>query len=296
LIALSCVLVSATLALAGGAVAANQPPPKPPVVVTPLKLLDRNQGWVISHPHVVNLFWDSDWTKHNPYSRHQVDVATKAITDSRYLNDAGQYGVGKANFAGSHSSSQLCPNRRPGTSVSSAALFKWVTCEVSTLAPPSRAPVTNDLFVVFVPRRTTLVDGPSLPSISILGNTFGPFSLPLFQSCRDYDGYHFLSLSITGPFAYAVVPIGCAADLRDITETLSHELVETATDPVLTTGWIDDAYSLSPPSFDRLVKGEAGDICSSSGSHPTAAATVAGGLYRIAAYWSNAAGSCVSHF
>ena len=266
-----------------------------PNAAGPLKLLDPNKRWVISHPHIVNLFWDNDFSAHNPYSRHQIDVATKAIADSHYLDDAAQYGVGHANFVGSHSPSQFCPTRRPGTTVSSAKLLEWVTCEVSTLVPPSRVPVTNDLFVVYVPKRTTVLDGPSLGSFTILGNTFGPFTLPLYKSCKDYDGYHFLSLSVTGPFAYAVVPIACASDLKHITEIVSHEIVEAATDPVLTTGWIDDAYSLAPPKFDRLLKGEAADLCElGSGAHPTSPLNT--GQVLLDRYWSNATGACVAHF
>jgi len=265
-----------------------------PATSGPLNLLAPNQRWVVAHPRIVNLFWDNDWTGHNAWSRHTVDVATRDIAVSHYFDDVGQYGVARPSWLGSHSPSVFCGARRAPTSVSSARLAAWVSCEVSTLHPQSRLPVSEDLFVVYLPQRTTVTD-PRIPKFSVLGQTFGPFALP--AQCTGWAGYHFASLSVTGPFAFAVVPSKCAnGDLRKLTETASHELVEAMTDPVLTAGWIDDSYSLAPPTFDRLLKGEAGDICDSIGSHPTPSASVMGGKYLISPYWSNAAGACVAHF
>jgi hypothetical protein len=264
------------------------------VPAQPSALLDPNRRWVIAHPRITNLFWDSDWTAHNAWSRHTVDVATRDIAVSHYLDDAAQYGVGRPAWRGSHSPSVVCGPRRAPATISSAALLAWVSCEVSTLTPQSRVPVSEDLFVVYLPERTTVRD-PSIPKIGVLGASIGPFALP--AQCVGWDGYHAASLSITGPFAFAVVATKCLNhDLTALTETMSHELVEATTDPVVTAGWIDDSYSLSPPLFDRLMKGEAADICEATGAHPTPAKSVLGGKYWIAPYWSNAAGSCVANF
>jgi hypothetical protein len=110
----------------------------------------------------------------------------------------------------------------------------------------------------------------------------------------DYDGYHFFSLSITGPFAYAIIPAACAnRNLNALTVTASHELVEAATDPIVTQGWIDDAFSLSPAAFDRLLKGEAGDICDPNGIKPSQSMTLTPAPVQVSRYWSNADGKCV---
>jgi hypothetical protein len=143
----------------------------PPGAPTPLNLLDPNLRWVVVHPHIYNIFWDDKWTKHNS-SRHQVDLATKQIVDDHYFDQLAQYGVGNPSWQGSHSPSQLCQPRRAPKTVSFPELLKWMSCEVSTLFPQSRVPVSDDLFVLYLPERTTLVDGPSIGSFTILGQTF----------------------------------------------------------------------------------------------------------------------------
>ena len=275
---------------ASGTAPAKSPVPGAP---QPLNLLDPNFRWVVAHPHIYNIFWDDKWTRHNSWSRHDVDLATKRIVDNGYFDKLAQYGVSSPSWQGSHSPSVLCQPRRAPKTVSFPALLKWMSCEVSTLFSQSRFPVSDDLFVLYLPERTTIVDGPSIGSFSILGHAFPGLTVPLFTSCADYDGYHFFSMSVTGPFAYAIVPAACAKGSLDaLTTTASHELVEAATDPIVTQGWIDDAFSIAPPAFERLLKGEAGDICSSSGTKPTQPASLGQPPVSVARYWSNSDGAC----
>jgi hypothetical protein len=272
----------------GGSTAAGPPP----------KRLDRNLGWVLSHPRIHNLFWHANWDTNNPaFTRSQLNAFTAALVSNGYLAGASQYGVGSAKYAGFDRPSSLCGRRTPPATVTSLKVLAWVTCEVTKPGtgvpyPRSRSPISNDVYVVYLPRSTTISDNLTIPRFTIFGHTFGPWTLYARTSCVDYDGYHFLSFGGTSLFAYAVVTTSCARGIEDVTPVVSHELVEVATDPVPTAGWIDDSISIAPPTFNRLLKGEAADICSAAGAAPTP--PVNNGSYWFAPYWSNRAAGCVS--
>ena len=74
-----------------------------------------------------------------------------------------------------------------------------------------------------------------------------------------------------------------------LTDVISHEIVEAATDPVPAASWIDNSLSLT--NYDRLQKGEVADICAEI-VHPPEGTTVLGG-YTVAEYWSNFDRACV---
>jgi hypothetical protein len=199
--------------------------------------------------------------------------------------------------------------------VSSASVFAWVTCEVLTPGtsvpyPTPRLPISNDLYVVYLPERTVVSDDVKIPRFTLLGHTFGPYVLANEHSCFDYDGYHTLSFGASSLFAYAVLATHCvltdSVPFDSLTQVASHEIAESATDPVLTLGWIDDAYSLGAPTYDRLMKGEAGDICSDVGAMPSppvkkgfpgikkGTIVIPGASYSFVPYWSNSANACVA--
>jgi len=79
-------------------------------------------------------------------------------------------------------------------------------------------------------------------------------------------------------------PLGSAPD-TGTTRTASHELVESATDPLPLSANID--YTKSPPG----TGGEIADICS-VGSPLTVSTFFRFGA-TLAGYWSNASGACV---
>lgn len=294
----TCALLLSAAVLAVGAAASN-------ASVAPHKLLSANRGWVVAHPHLYNIFWDDDWAKHNPWARHDIDVATKQIVDDGYFAKLAQYGVSTPAWEGSHSSAAVLPCRafgpaRAPVTISSAQLFAWVSCAVSVLHAQSRLPVSEDVYVVYLPTRTTITDGPSVGSFSFAGLHFPGISIPLAGSCSAYNGYHFFGLSLSGPFAYAVVPAACAhGSLQHLTGVTSHELVEMLTDPVITQGWIDDAFS----GVNLLEKAEAADLCNpTTSTQPTAppppklipSGTIAGASVELDPYWSNGDGRCVA--
>ncbi len=200
--------------------------------------------------------------------------------------------MGAPRFKDWHTASGLCGPRLPPATVTSARVLAWVTCEVVTPGtgvpyPAARAPVSNDLYVVYLPQGTTISDDVTIPRFTVLGHTFGPYVLYSLKSCFDYGAYHFVSFGATSLFAYAVVVTHCARDLGNATAAASHEMVEAATDPIPPAGWIDDGYSIAPPTFDRLLRGEAADMC--EGAPP-----VVKSGFSFAPYWSNRTGNCVT--
>ena len=88
------------------------------------------------------------------------------------------------------------------------------------------------------------------------------------------------------------MPIDCANGSADELSTLaSHEIIETATDPNVVMGWIDnskfDLLNLTP----LFTEGEAADICG-TGDVPTDPVRLDNGI-MVATYWSNADNACV---
>lgn len=279
-------------------------------VRSPGGLLDRNRGWVLDTPDIHNIFWDDNWAKHNPWSRHAVNTATEQLIDNHYFGSLAQYGVGTPTLGGSHDSAaapECAPiagaGERAPVELSSATLLVWITCVASHLHTQSRFPASNDLYVVYLPVRTTVVDGPSIGSFTVAGIKFPGVTLPLSRSCASYTGYHFFGLSARGPFAYVVIPARCAlhplpgqTPYEALTEATSHELVEAMVDPIFTQGWIDDGFA-GPQLFTAA---EAADLCNpGSGSQPGSFAyvgstAVPGDHVQLAPYWSNSKKACVT--
>jgi hypothetical protein len=276
---------------------------------TPPNRLDSNHGVVLSSPRVRNFYWDDNWnsrSSHDGFHRGAINLGTEAMLTAGYLRPAGQYGVGTGDYRGSFSPSPLCGPTRAPESVHSAAIIAWVTCMVTLPLtgvphPNPRIPVSNDLYVVYLPARTSVTSDVVIPQITVLGQSFGPFTFALnFSSCTDFHAYHSFSVSGNGPFPFAVVPTRCFRNdghpLKGITRVASHEIVEAATDPVPQAGRFDNSASFRAA--------EAGDICSASGAVNTPGKTLTGmagpGTVKfpvdvfVAAYWSNSAGACVT--
>ena len=264
---------------------------------TPPNRLDANTGAVLSSPRIHNLYWDDDWNAHHPsLTRASINTATARLGSTGFFNAAGQYGVGTPSFSSSHQSSFLCGAGRAPDTVSTVTVVAWVTCMVGVPGtgvpfPGIRAPISNDLYMVYLPRNTRVVDDLTIPRFGVLGQNFGPFTLLVKESCTDYGAYHAFSGSVTGLFAWAVMPARCnPANLDALTTAMSHEAIEAATDPFPGASRIDNSISISSPGFARLIRGEASDICSSAGAAPAPGVRMNGSLF--APYWSNSAGAC----
>jgi hypothetical protein len=297
----------------------------PPVVVN---------GRVLKHPKIHNIFVDDDWDAHNPDAPTVGDINafTQALASSHYLDQAGEYDVQHASFTGSHQRSLFCAPLQPEFDHAEfVELVHWVSCMAGfnpipapgVLPPLSGVPSPDDdtVYVVYLPRSMDIVDG----------------------GCDTLGGYHFYSavpivttvdivipVAFSQTFAFAVIPTKCAEHrnpsatraqiTRAIQAVASHEIVEAATDPLVGTGWINDAVidNLHGNFFSEVVQlfsninldlkvGEVADVCEDSANpqkgppafqHPTPALNLlvddpsVGGQITVAPYWSNQHNAC----
>jgi hypothetical protein len=202
-------------------------------------------------------------------------------------------------------------------------LLAWVSCEVSVsppvpgLIPPlTGVPQTNDdtLYVIYLPRSMDIVDGgcDSLSGVHFFG------AAPNFKFLDVFGIPLPIPVPYAQTFAYAVIPTKCASGdpqaIRDhITEAASHEIIESATDPLVGTGWINNIVTGSDGNIlsltiDQLSNvgldlraGEVADICELGGTpgppafqHPTSPVAIPvndpslDNRIKVAPYWSNA--------
>jgi hypothetical protein len=260
-------------------------------------LLDRNLGAIVQRPLIVNLFWDNAWdTRHPLFTRRLLNTFTIRVGSTSYLGALDQYGVERSGFIGSFQGSRTCgPTRAPNT-VTTAQVISWAVCMVSSPftgvpKPAARIPVSNTMYVVYLPRNTTIRDGLTVPRFRVFGRSFGPFAVD-HTACEDYGAYHAFAAAPT-LFAFAIVPTRCALlsatdgtpAVDNVTLAASHEIVEAATNPLIGAGWINSSLSAQR----ILVEGEASDICHFQDATPR---RIFGHLFSP--YWSNERGRCVT--
>ncbi len=206
--------------------------PAPPQV-------QNQQGPVLATPKVIPIFFANDT------EQPQIEDFLHQLAASSYWSaTTAEYGVTSLTIA-----SSIVASGAPPTTLDTVAI------ESSLGAYSDGDP--NDLFAIFYPSSTTISD-------------------PLFgTSCTDFAGFHFQGLK-NPQLVYAVLPrcasAGALTGLDGLTAALSHELVESATDPFLQTapawGFTDvdhliwsflpgaevaDMCDLEPQSFQRLV-------------------------------------------
>ena len=271
-------------------------------------LLPGITGRVIANPAVHALFWDRTWDADNPLALSQSNIQAQlnALLGSSYLADAAQYGVGPATSTGGDTPSILCPIPSLHGLLSTITLIPWITCEagggalaltevpgsggIGGLPLPDGLPLADDNtdYAIFLPPQA---------GIGINGN----------RSCTDFDAFHALTVvsqlrfewetfvpalvPVYQTVPFMVEPIDCAGGTAvSAVQILSHELVESATDPLIGLGWIKNSdFSLHDP-FGVLHTGEASDIC--AGDNSQNKESVAGSV-PVDTYWSNSRSACV---
>ena len=201
--------------------------------------VENQHGPVLATPRVVPIFFAND------AEQSKVEDFLQQLAASSYWSAAtSEYGVGPLTIA-----SSVVSTDSPPATIDTAGIEAWL----AGFADGN----SSDVFAIFYPAATTVSDA-----------LFG-------TSCTDFNGFHFQGLQNT-QIVYAVLPrcasAGALVGLDALTATLSHELVEAATDPFLQTapawGFTDvnhiiwsvepgaevaDMCTLEPQSFQRLV-------------------------------------------
>ncbi len=232
---------------------ASAPFPSPPQV-------QNQHGPVLTAPTVVPIFFTND------SEQSQVEDFLKQLAQSSFWSTATtEYGAGPLTVA----TSIVVADTPPGT-IDTVGIEAWLSGYLDGTHAGWPTLDQNHIFAIFYPSVTTIDDA-----------TFG-------TSCTDFAGFHYQGTKATN-LVYAVFPrcpsAGTLVGFDGLTATLSHELIEAATDPLdqSNPGWAftDDAHliwsfepgaeiadmcALSPQSFQRLV-----------------------GSYMVQRPWSNAA-------
>jgi hypothetical protein len=292
---------------------------------------------------IFNLYWDDDWDNQNPgFSIAEIDAATRALIDpaNHYTPRLCQYGVPQMVFAGSTNTNRLfgvCARTPPdsGPALSLAAVASFVDCEEFTWVVSGARPVagvpnplcvgcfthppcfqnqacaeapnaTGDtIFNVFLPRRAIPEMGTRwcpAPNTGIRGMHW---QIPS-------ETFGILPNTEGRPIYFTIIPTGCASDISNLMETVSHEMVEAATDPFPLAHW----YDASQIPSDYLTDAENADICEylpfpdrsarQDGKHGAMKPNVrfpavrlaykradgVGDTIRVAPYWSNFDHNC----
>jgi hypothetical protein len=290
--------------------------------------LDAEMGIPLLFPgplNVFNIYWADDWDA-NPANFRKADIerAMNAVIATPYFDRLCQYGVNGFHFEGSADSVDVCGSD-PGPVTSTPGIFSFMSCEeftpfdgvpasiglpnpvtcalcgavpidcfniVEPLCVATPNPTGNRIYVVFLPKGTIIDD-------------FGR------QSCTDYDAFHFqipsrMLFSIFPPFGIpgtqgrplnlAIIPTECAGSVAELMASVTHEIVEAATEPLPLAHWLDESMGTRGNRFDvtqiqtLLTEGEIADICGTSVLFTAPDGTQA----RVADYWSNHDNQCVS--
>jgi hypothetical protein len=207
------------------------PHPLPPTVVT-------RGGPVLAAPLVIPIFYDGD--------TNEIDVdvqkfLSELATSDYWKNATGEYQVGALSIA----DPEFLPALAPRTVISDSTLRSTLSANVPAWGAPS-----NGSAYVFV-----------ISTGSVVQTQDG------LVCCQDFDGYHDEAPVGSNTVPYAVVchcPGFDGPDVSDIdqmTVALSHEIIETATDPFVTS---NPAYRQEDPAHGdctAITGGEVADLC-----------------------------------
>lgn len=248
-------------------------------------LTNRNNGPVLTAPKVYLVFYPG-----YPYQAQLQTFAQKMAQSTYWSATTGEYGIGPLAYAGAI---ELTGQTAPAL-ISSVDVGAFVATQIQNGA--FGAPDPQAIYTLFYPT-TTVITQPN-PVSAFFGTV---------SSCVAFGGYH-NNVGVDGgdggaatDFAYAVIPLcSTSADastvVDSLTEVLSHEWVEAATDPVLTTNGVFTLNGGPKSAFftvddDHFVwgllgGGEAADLCEFGG--PLIDLTPADLGHLVQRSWSNA--------
>ncbi len=226
---------------AGGAAFVMQPHPSFPV-------LTGSKSAVIASPRLVTITFEGD------SNTADVQAAGDALVVSDWVKTVGaDYGVGD----GTHLAKAVLPGPAPAK-LTESDLLAAVDQQIAAGQIPS--PKSDIIYMIYIPGATDFDDG--------MG----------YHMCSDYLGYHWQADVPTGTLTYAIV--GDCTDFSELTATLAHEYIETASDPGETGGYFLQVAKTDPWISQAGL--ENADLCDY-------ADYVTEGAYTYQRVWSNSA-------
>jgi hypothetical protein len=225
-----------------------------------------NQGGpVLDHPRVQPIYYATDSDAPDIESFLQEMTKTTAWHDL-----TSEYGVGPLSVA----APIMIPGGAPLT-MTDEVLGASVASNVASGSSPWGAADPSTIYMIVLPQGSTV--------------TFSNGG----TCCSDFGGYHNETTNMSGiTVPYAVIctcPAAFGLNLSPLdarTTTVSHELVEAATDPFPNTNPAYQGADRANVVWDAVTGGELADMCA---LYPDANVVPAGGTYMIQRSWSNAA-------
>jgi hypothetical protein len=235
-----------------GAPSTNYPAPHPPLP----QMVNAAGGPVLTAPNIYLVFYPNYVLEPDFQSFAQL-MSTSAFWGAT----TSQYGIGPLSYKGT-----IDLTDSPPTTIGQADIEAWVATELQNGA--FGTPDPQAIYTIVYPQGTTVTQpNPISPAFGTV------------NSCESFDGYHdntSVVLGDAGPatsFAYAVIPT--CGPLPTLTEVISHEWVEAATDPEVTSGGIftltggPNSAFFGPDAnhviWSLLGGGEAADLCGTDG-------------------------------
>ena len=233
-------------------------------------------GILLDQPRYTAIYWGSYWTTtkgRDDVSFYDAFLNTMAGS-ARFMSVTREYSrpeqpIGPGSYHGG-----ITVPTDPAVALNDTAIRDLIEAQLVAGTVPKADP--SQVYVVLLPPCVDVQAGPD-------------------KSCDQMCGYHWDLWSTTAPqrVPYVVIPHpdcwGCRfAALHDLsvdelnrdsaTVILSHEMIETVTDPVVGTGWYDDA------------NGEISDICGGQGGFFDQGQLLG---FRVQKHWSNEEKACV---
>jgi hypothetical protein len=259
---------------------------------------------VYPKPTYLNVFWeapgkwDKDVTAALQPARTEaaINAFVRTLTGSAYFKGLAQYGVGQPTFMNSVDANADCLKQYPvPTTADLDHIARFVSCEVNSLNLPS----TDNLIVnLFLPPSVTpaWINASEFINVTVHGQPI------IWGGCpNDYGAYHFLTaLALVGKgnsalptVPFTVIPSNptCSHnDFSSLTELLSHEMVEAATDPG-GFGWFDNSANTIFATGTPLT--EIADFCEGGKRSFFPEQTLPFSTGAVESYWSNNPPGCV---
>jgi len=245
----------------------------------------------IAMPTYVNLFWDTSWDTDNPTLKvATVDTVTRAVVQSSYFMSLSEYGVGSVSYAGSFLPDPNCPAKAPNSvgfyDPFNTSIAGFVQCEHDH--GPAILQQNNVIYNVILPPTSVESDFWTSNFCTGVGSPVAWH----YHGLEDTPPFPFGGGPFSGQPIYTIVLTNPACGGNGgFFDSLTHEMVEAATDPFP----VD--ISIIPPHINISTQNEIADFCEGTGVKifaDSSGTTPMDTPVSLTTYWSNARQSCVS--
>jgi hypothetical protein len=227
--------------------------------------------------------WDQHVASLGAPTSEQIDAMTGALVCSSYFDALTQYALNPPLFSGAETTIASCVQAALKDAASNKGVISFATMRSYAACEQSDNGDASTQVNIFV--------SPDIKA-SDYGQDGTDMCSPGTDGSGSTGGYHGFGLGVPN---FVVIPTGptCNANPSSVLHSLSHEMVETISDPA-GLGWI---HSSGPFQFsENYDQGELADICSGLGQYPAPAVPFpdTDGLtgLAVAPYWSDQDNSC----